>query len=49
MKKIGKKISYLTKVFLVLGLLFSNLSGLSVVFAYEDGDNFGMRVSVYGN
>ena len=44
MKKIGKKLSYLTKVFLVLGLLFSNLSGLSVVFAYEDGDNFGIKV-----
>ena len=46
MKKIAKKLSYLTKVFLVLGLLFSNLSGLSVVFAYEDGDNFGIKVKV---
>ena len=38
MKKIGKKLSYFTKVFLVLGLLFSNLSSLKVVFAYE-GEN----------
>ena len=35
MKKLGKKLSYLTKVFLVFGLLFSNLSSLKVVFAYE--------------
>ena len=35
MKKLGKKISYFTKVFLVFGLLFSNLSSLKVVFAYE--------------
>ena len=39
MKKIGKKLSYFTKVFLVLSLLFSNLSGLSVVFAYETSDS----------
>ena len=39
MKKIGKKLSYFTKVFLVLSLLFSNLSGLSVVFAYEKSDS----------
>ena len=38
MKKIGKKLSYFTKVFLVLGLLFSNLSSLKVVFAYEGED-----------
>ena len=35
MKKIKNKLSYLTKVFLVFGLLFSNLSSLKVVFAYE--------------
>lgn len=35
MKKLGKKLSYFTKVFLVFGLLFSNLSSLKVVFAYE--------------
>ena len=35
MKKLGKKISFLTKIMLVLGLLVSNLSSLSVVFAYE--------------
>ncbi len=52
MKKIGKKFSYLTKVLLVFGLLFSNLSSLSVVFAYEaenitavaDTDNKGVNV-----
>lgn len=35
MKKIGKKLSFLTKIMLVAGLLISNLSSLSVVFAYE--------------
>lgn len=35
MKKIGKKLSFLTKIMLVIGLLISNLSSLSVVFAYE--------------
>ena len=44
MKKIGKKFSYITKIFLVLGLLFSNLSGLSLVFAYEDEAPFGIEV-----
>ena len=39
MKKIGKKLSFLTKIFLVVGLLFSNLSGLSCVFAYEGTDS----------
>jgi len=40
MKKIGKKFSFITKVFLVLGLIFSNLSSLSIVFAYEATDDF---------
>ena len=44
MKKIGKKFSYITKIFLVLGLLFSNLSGLSLVFAYENEAPFGIEV-----
>ena len=35
MKKLGKKLSFLTKIMLVVGLLISNLSSLSVVFAYE--------------
>jgi len=35
MKKLGKKLSFLTKVMLVVGLLISNLSSLSVVFADE--------------
>ena len=44
MKKIGKKFSYITKIFLVLGLLFSNLSGLSLVFAYENDVPFGIEI-----
>lgn len=36
MKKIGKKFNFMTKVLLVLGLLFSNLSCLTSVFAYEE-------------
>lgn len=44
MKKTRKMLSYFTKVFLVFGLLFSNLSGLSYVFAYEDEDNFTVIV-----
>ena len=35
MKKIKQKMSKITKVFLVLALIFSNLSCLSTVFAYE--------------
>ena len=35
MKKIGKKLSYYTKILLVLSLLFSNLLPLRTVFAYE--------------
>jgi len=35
MKKLGQKASFLTKILLVIGLLISNLSSLSVVFAYE--------------
>ena len=35
MKKIKQKASFLTKILLVVGLLISNLSSLSVVFAYE--------------
>ncbi len=43
MKKIGKKLSYFTKIFLVLGMFFSNLTGLSTVFAYEGEDNFDIQ------
>lgn len=35
MKKIKQKMSKITKIFLVLALMFSNLSCLSTVFAYE--------------
>ena len=47
MKKIGKKLSYVTKVLLVIGLIISNLSSLSIVFAYEvDADQ---QLDVVGN
>ena len=39
MKKLEKKLSYFIKVLLVLGLIISNLSSLSVVFAYEGEEN----------
>ena len=39
MKKIGKKLSNIVKVLLVLGLIISNLSSLTVVFALEDEEN----------
>ena len=35
MKKLGKKFSFLTKIMLVIGLLVSNLSSLTYVFASE--------------
>lgn len=35
MKKLGKGLSFLTKIMLVVGLLISNLSSLSIVFASE--------------
>ena len=35
MKKLGKKVSFLTKILLVVGLLISNLSSLTAVFASE--------------
>lgn len=38
MKKFWKKLSNLTKVILVIGLFISNLSPLSIVFAYEASD-----------
>ena len=44
MKKIKNGLSFFTKVFLILGLLFSNLSGLSTVFAYALEDNFNVLV-----
>ena len=39
MKKLRQKLSFLTKIMLVIGLLISNLSSLSVVFAYEATDD----------
>ena len=38
MKKIGKKLSFMTKVLLVLGLIISNFSSFIVVFADEIDD-----------
>ena len=43
MKKIGKKLSKFMKLFLAFGLLFNNLSSLSVVFA-DELDNNGQAV-----
>jgi len=47
MKKVGKKLSYMTKVLLVLGLIISNLSSLSVVFADvgEEGTDKNTQVT----
>ena len=39
MKKIGKKLSNMVKVLLVLGLIISNLSSLRIVFALEGEEN----------
>jgi len=38
MRKLGKKFSFMTKIMLVIGLLFSNLAPLKVVFAYEKSE-----------
>lgn len=45
MKKMKKKISFFTKILLVVAMLFSNLSSLSVVFAYEETDDFTVSVT----
>lgn len=44
MKKIGKSFSFLTKIMLVIGLLISNLSSLSIVFASEN--NSAIQITV---
>lgn len=44
MKKMKKKISFLTKVFLVIGILFTDLMPLKTVFAYEGTDKFTISV-----
>ena len=46
MKRFGKKIIDFTKVFLVFGLLFSNLSSLKVVFAYEGEDEVAISENI---
>ena len=44
-KTIKKKMSKITKIFLVLSLIFSNLSCLSTVFAYEiENSNITLEV-----
>lgn len=45
MKKIKEKLSYFTKVLLALGLLFSNLTSLSYVFAYEVAEDFTVEIN----
>ena len=49
MKKLGKKISYITKVLLVIGLIISNLSSLTVVFANELPDEPNLEVNQVEN
>ena len=46
MKRFGKKIIDFTKIFLIFGLLFSNLSSLEVVFAYEGEDEVAISENV---
>lgn len=45
MKKIKEKLSYFTKVLLAFGLLFSNLTSLSYVFAYEVTEDFMVEIN----
>lgn len=50
MKKIKQKMSKITKIFLVLALIFSNLSCLSTVFAYEgETSNLGLELDKENN
>ena len=44
MKKIQEKLSKFTKILLILGLLFTNLMPLSMVFAYEKTDDFVLEL-----
>lgn len=45
MKKIGKKFSFLTKVMLVLGLIFTDLAPLKIVFASEKDEALQILVN----
>lgn len=45
MKKIGKKLSYFAKVFMAFGLLFYNVSSISIVFADENTGEESSEVS----
>ncbi|MBQ2873058.1 MAG: hypothetical protein IJE89_03555 [Bacilli bacterium] len=45
MKKLGKKFSFLTKIMLVVGLLISNLSSLTYVFADEIIENISVTLN----
>lgn len=50
MKKLGKKLSYLAKVFMAVGLLFYNVSSISIVFADEvDGEGSSETEKIDGN
>ena len=45
MKKVSKKISKITKVFLVFAIIFSNLTCLKTVFAYEKNNDFELTLN----
>ena len=45
MKKVSKKISKITKVFLVFAIIFSNLTCLKTVFAYEENNDFELTLN----
>ena len=49
MKKLEKKFSFLTKIMLVIGLLVSNLSSLTYVFASETTENVNVVLTEDGN
>ena len=45
MKKISKKVSFLTKILLIVGLLVSDLMPLKTVFAYEKDDSLVLTLN----
>lgn len=45
MKKLGKKLSFLTKVMLALGLIVTDLAPLKIIFAYEKAEELAITVN----
>ena len=45
MKRLGKKLSFLTKIMLVLGLIITDLAPLKIVFAYEKAEALAITVN----